>query len=351
MTEKEARAKIVKLAESYLGAKQGDAKHKKIIDTFNKVKPDGWSMTYSAYWCAAFASAIAILDLGTKMAEMYFPLSANCGTIIDRAQAMKIWKESDSYTPKLGDWILYDWDDNGKGDNKGGPDHVGIVHKVKDNKLYVVEGNYRQPNGTRVVGERTLAVNGRYIRGFVLPKYDVLAKELTKAEKKATKKTPSKRTQFERKLAFVAAYAYKNKFKYNHSYKNCGTSWKQAKKTKRMNCHLLVNFALQLMGVLEPGQIFWINGTSISCRGAGTKAAVKKAFVISHPKKGPSGAKLKKMDVCGYKNNAHTQVYDGRNKNKQPLWFSWGPSDVGKNLPRHRKVYDTKPIMTKMRMK
>ena len=35
--EKKQRAKIIKTARSYLGAQQGSAKHKKIIDTFNKV--------------------------------------------------------------------------------------------------------------------------------------------------------------------------------------------------------------------------------------------------------------------------------------------------------------------------
>ena len=350
MTEKEARAKIVKLAESYLGAKQGGAMHKKIIDTFNKVKPDGWSMTYSAYWCAAFASAIAILYLDVKKAEMHFPLSANCGTIINKAQAMNIWKEDDKYTPQQGDWILYDWEDDGKGDNKGGPNHVGIVRKVKDKVIYVIEGNKN-----KAVGERQIAVNGRYIRGFVIPKYGAIAKEFTKAEKKTVKKTekktPSKQTLFSRKLAFVAAYAYKNKFKYDHTYSHCGTSWKQAKKTKKMNCHLLVNFALQLMGVLKAGQVFWLNGTRVACKGTGTKTAVKKAFKITHPKAGPSKAKLKKMDVCGYEKNAHTQVYAGRNKSKQPIWYSWGPSDVRKDLPRHKKSYDSKKIMTKMRLK
>ena len=84
---------------------------------------------------------------------------------------MGIWVESDSHIPKGGDWILYDWDDNGKGDNVGGPDHVGTVDKVSDSKIYVVEGNK-----SKAVGERILAVNGRYIRGFVTPKYSAMAK-------------------------------------------------------------------------------------------------------------------------------------------------------------------------------
>lgn len=173
-TEKQLRNQLIKTAKSFLGAKQGSAKHKELINKFNQVKPDGWAMTYSAAWCAAAASAFAIKTFGVSKAKKYFPLSANCGTIITKAKKMGIWVESDSHIPKGGDWILYDWDDNGKGNNVGGPDHVGTVDKVSDSKIYVVEGNKN-----KAVGERILAVNGRYIRGFVTPKYSAMAKSKT----------------------------------------------------------------------------------------------------------------------------------------------------------------------------
>ena len=75
-TAKQLRNQLVKTAESYLGTKQGQSLHKLIINTFNKVKPDGWAMTYSAPWCAAFASACAIETFGVSKAKKYFPLSA-----------------------------------------------------------------------------------------------------------------------------------------------------------------------------------------------------------------------------------------------------------------------------------
>lgn len=175
-TEKQLRNQLIKTAKSFLGAKQGSAKHKELINKFNQVKPDGWAMTYSAAWCAAAASAFAIKTFGVSKAKKYFPLSANCGTIITKAKKMGIWVESDSHIPKGGDWILYDWDDNGKGDNVGGPDHVGTVDKVSNSKIYVIEGNK-----SNAVGERILAVNGRYIRGFVTPKYSTMAKSKTRS--------------------------------------------------------------------------------------------------------------------------------------------------------------------------
>lgn len=185
-TEKKLREKVVSTAQSYLGAKQGSAKHKKIIDTFNTVKPEGCTMTYTAYWCAAFASADAILALGADYAKKYFPLSCNCEHIITIAKKLKIWKESDAYVPDPGDWILYDWEDNGKGDNKGGPNHVGIVETASKKEILVIEGNKN-----KAVGERKVPVNGRYIRGFVVPDYAKIA-EVKNAVAKEKKKPTGK---------------------------------------------------------------------------------------------------------------------------------------------------------------
>ena len=62
--------------------------------------------------------------------------------------------------------IFYDWQDSAEGDNKGTPDHVGIVEYVNGDYIHVIEGNKND-----AVGERTIKVNGRYIRGFIVPKY------------------------------------------------------------------------------------------------------------------------------------------------------------------------------------
>lgn len=87
---------------------------------------------------------------------------------------MKIWVESDSLVPKPGDIIMYDWDDKGKGDCTGKADHVGIVEKVSGTKITVIEGNK-----SNAVARRTLAVNGRYIRGYICPKYEDAKTETT----------------------------------------------------------------------------------------------------------------------------------------------------------------------------
>ena len=59
-------------------------------------------------------------------------------------------------------------------DNTGAPDHIGIVTKVGGGTFVVTEGNM---NGGKV-GKRTMKVNGRYIRGFITPDFDMIARKL-----------------------------------------------------------------------------------------------------------------------------------------------------------------------------
>lgn len=190
-----ARTTYLNTANKYVGAKIGTKAHHQIVDIFNKVKPDGWAMTYSAAWCACFVSAIAIEAFGITKAKKYFPLSANCGTIINKAKNLGIWVENDAYKPNTGDWVLYDWDDSGKGDNTGSPDHVGIVKKVSGSTITVIEGNY-----SNMVKERNISVNGRYIRGFVTPKYSALDGGTSSSGSTTTTKPASGTTTTKKKV-------------------------------------------------------------------------------------------------------------------------------------------------------
>ena len=167
MTEAQARKKYVDYAVSYLGCKESDGSHKKIIDLYNSHKPlaRGYPMKYDDAWCACFVSAMAI---GCDMSDI-IPLEVGCGKYIELAKKAGIWVENDAYVPKKGDLVLYDWQD-GKDyaatDNTGSPDHIGIVVSVSGKTIKVIEGNM-----SNAVGYRNLEVNGRYIRGFVTPKF------------------------------------------------------------------------------------------------------------------------------------------------------------------------------------
>lgn len=176
--ESENRKRIVNTAKSYIGTVGGSNNHADILYFFNTVKPQGYSAKKNDPWCSEFASACAIQTFGKKDAISYFPLSASCPRMVVEAKARGIWVERDSYVPKTGDFILYDWGDSGRGDNKNSPDHVGIVEKVKDGVITVIEGNMGSGKGK--VGRRTIEVNGRYIRGFVTPRYSRIKAKVQK---------------------------------------------------------------------------------------------------------------------------------------------------------------------------
>lgn len=181
MTERELRAKVVDTAKAWLGCKESNGTHKKIIDTYNAHKPlaRGYAVKYTDAWCATFASAVAIKAGLTDI----IPLECGCGKYIELAKKAGIWVENDAFIPQAGDYILYDWQDSGAGDNTGAADHIGIVVSVSGNTIKVIEGNKND-----AVEYRDIAVNGRYIRGFVTPKY--ASKATTKEEpKQEPKKT------------------------------------------------------------------------------------------------------------------------------------------------------------------
>ena len=121
MNVSEVRKKFAARAAAYVGVKEGTAAHHAIIDAYNNHKPlaQGYKVTYRDAWCATF-----------------------------------------------GDYIYYDWDDNGAGDCTGSSDHVGVVESCDGNTITVVEGNK-----SNAVERRTLEVNGRYIRGYGVPDF------------------------------------------------------------------------------------------------------------------------------------------------------------------------------------
>ena len=167
---------IVKQAEAWLGCKESNGTHKPIIDTYNAHKPlaRGYKVKYTDEWCATFASAVAIKCGATDI----IPTECGCPQMIELFRSKGSWQEKDDYVPAPGDFIFYDWEDNGKGDNTGRPNHVGIVQKVVGSTIYVIEGNYSQ-----AVKIRTIKVNGKYIRGFGCPKYAANLKTTTEIAK------------------------------------------------------------------------------------------------------------------------------------------------------------------------
>lgn len=167
-----SRIEVVNLLDSWLGKNETDGSYKEIIDIYNSYGeklPRGLKMNYNWAWCAVTWSALAIKLGYTDI----MPIEMSCGLLVNEAKKMGVWEEKDGYVPRIADAVLYSWSDpvsNYKStDNTKWPDHVGTVTYVNKNGGYfeVIEGNYDDK-----VKKRTISINGRYIRGFITPKYD-----------------------------------------------------------------------------------------------------------------------------------------------------------------------------------
>ena len=158
------RSKPSEWLSKYVGITEGSEQHKEILKIFNDSGLcTRYKMSVGDPWCATAASAAFI---ATGLSDIFPCVECSCENMINLAITAGIWVENDAYVPDTGDVILYDWDDNGVGDCTGWSDHVGIVISCDGSKIKVIEGN---KNNT--VGYRDIAVNGRYIRGFITPHY------------------------------------------------------------------------------------------------------------------------------------------------------------------------------------
>lgn len=98
----------------------------------NKVTKESGINCATTPWCAAFAMNMlkdhGVLDVSGCSNINY------CPTITSWAKKEGIWANR-SYTPQAGDAILFDWNGNGTAQ------HIGIVEKVANGKVYTIEGN------------------------------------------------------------------------------------------------------------------------------------------------------------------------------------------------------------------
>ena len=113
-------------------------------------------------WCACFVSWCAnecgYIDAGI------IPKFAGCGEGVDWFKVCELWKER-GFTPKSGDIIFFDWESDNDGRN-GKADHVGIVEKVENNRVYTIEGNSNDS-----CCRRNYDINSLDILGYGTPMY------------------------------------------------------------------------------------------------------------------------------------------------------------------------------------
>ena len=105
-------------------------------------------------WCACFVSWCA--DQSGLIANGTVPKFCLCTDGVSWFASHGKWKGR-GYYPTPGMIIFFDWDGDGSAD------HVGIVEKCENGKVYTVEGN-----SGNAVRKRSYAVNSRVILGYGL---------------------------------------------------------------------------------------------------------------------------------------------------------------------------------------
>lgn len=156
---------ILKIMRGWLGLSRAAGTHKIIIDTFNSYLPHprGYAVSYTDDYCDTTVSAAFV-----KAGDVNIIGGIECGVEEHVRKYINegIWIEDGTITPKPGDIIVYNWNEN-KQPNNGFSDHTGIVETVGNGSFTTIEGNM---NGG-LVGRRTVRVGDGYIRGFARPKY------------------------------------------------------------------------------------------------------------------------------------------------------------------------------------
>ena len=143
-----AASNIVDIAKGEIGVSGSPNKYTKWNGSING--------SYSYAWCQAFASWCA------NQAGLSAPKTASCAVAVTWFKNNGKWaSRSSGYVPQSGDFIYFDWGNN------GGYDHVGIVNYVSAGRVYTIEGNTGGNGGT-------VKYNGGYSNGYALTDSQIL---------------------------------------------------------------------------------------------------------------------------------------------------------------------------------
>ena len=142
----------------------------------------------STPWCAIFVSWCA--NECDFIARGVMQKFQSCTYAVDTwFKPRGLFKTRESYTPKKGDLIFFNWEGRPWGSPWNEPpasepfsktkyndhnifNHVGIVEKVENGKVHTIEGNRGEPNDQTIVGRYSFDLTNSCIRGYCVPQYD-----------------------------------------------------------------------------------------------------------------------------------------------------------------------------------
>lgn len=155
---------VLNTARKYLGTVgNGAGNHAHILSVYNNHKPlaQGYRVKVTDNWCDTFVSFVGIESGAVGL------IGTECGverhTKIFKSKG--IWIEDGRITPRVGDIIVYNWDDRTQ-PNDGFADHIGFVESVSGRTITTIEGNKGN-----MVARRVISVGAGQIRGYARPKY------------------------------------------------------------------------------------------------------------------------------------------------------------------------------------
>ena len=157
------RDRVLRAAASLVGVHGGSAAHHQLVNDYNSVRPlpVGYAVKDSDDWCDVFVTTIFQREGLSGL------IGRECGVErhIQIFKRLGIWNENGASTPKAGDIITFNWDQDSQ-PNNGFADHIGIVESVSNGIIHTIEGN----SGNQV-RRNTYRIGHGNIRGFATPRY------------------------------------------------------------------------------------------------------------------------------------------------------------------------------------
>ena len=157
------RDRVLRAAASLVGVRGGTAAHHQLVNDYNSVKPlpVGYAVKTTDDWCDIFVTTVFQREGLSGL------IGRECGVErhIQIFKRLGIWNEDGTTTPKAGDIITFNWDQNSQ-QNNGFADHIGIVESVSNGIIHTIEGN-----SNNQVRRNTYRIGHGNIRGFASPRY------------------------------------------------------------------------------------------------------------------------------------------------------------------------------------
>ena len=157
------RDRVLRAAASLVGVRGGTAAHHQLVNDYNSVKPlpVGYTVKTTDDWCDIFVTTVFQREGLSGL------IGRECGVErhIQIFKRLGIWNEDGTTTPKAGDIITFNWDQNSQ-QNNGFADHIGIVESVSNGIIHTIEGN-----SNNQVRRNTYRIGHGNIRGFATPRY------------------------------------------------------------------------------------------------------------------------------------------------------------------------------------